>query len=222
MELYHGSTQILAKPTIDGGRADNDYGKGFYCTQSVPLAMEWACKESTRDAFINKYYLDTEGLKICNLSGPGFNVLNWIALLMNNRNVNLKSTSAEEFSAYILDNFLPDISRYDAIAGYRADDSYFSIARSFLENSISVRQLGKALKLGKLGEQFVLKSEKAFERILYLGYMKVPYDEYHAKRIQRDRQARYAFLDLETELDKDLFMIDIIRGKIKNDDPRLR
>ena len=42
--------------------------------------------------------------------------------------------------------------------GYRADDSYFSFASDFINGAISYRQLCNAMCLGKLGQQFVLKS----------------------------------------------------------------
>lgn len=54
---------------------------------------------------------------------------------------------------------------YDVIIGYRADDSYFSFASAFLNNTISLAQLERAMFLGKLGEQVVLKSERAFSQL---------------------------------------------------------
>lgn len=62
------------------------------------------------------------------------------------------------------DNFLIDITGYDVIIGYRADDSYFSFARAFINNEISLTQLSYAMKLGKLGEQIVLKVQKHLKR----------------------------------------------------------
>ena len=69
---------------------------------------------------------------------------------------------------YIFDNFNVDYKNYDIIKGYRADDSYFSFARSFVSNEISLKQLGYAMRLGKLGEQYVLKSKKAFDTIKFI------------------------------------------------------
>ena len=69
---------------------------------------------------------------------------------------------------YLLSFFLPDISKYDFLIGYRADDSYFSFAQDFVAGAISYRQLGEAMRLGKLGEQIVLMSKRAFERIKYI------------------------------------------------------
>lgn len=109
------------------------------------------------------------------------------------------------------------------IIGYRADDSYFSFARAFINNEISLTQLSYAMKLGKLGEQIVLKSPKAFEEIRFLSYSVVDNTEYYAKRKSRDEEARAAF---RAELDKEdingLYMRDILREEVKKDDPRLQ
>ena len=49
----------------------------------------------------------------------------------------------------------------DLVIGYRADDSYFSFVKDFLNNRISLAQLQQALKLGTVGEQIVIKSQRA-------------------------------------------------------------
>ena len=124
---------------------------------------------------------------------------------------------------YLIEHFLPDFEGYDAIIGYRADDSYFSFARSFVSNEISLRQLALAMKLGKLGEQFVLKSEKAFEAIRFLDYTVADNTIYYAKRKARDDEARAAYQrEFEIEDLNGIFMRDIIREEMKPDDIRLR
>ncbi len=40
--IYHGSKQIVEVPTFGLGRKNNDFGLGFYCTESNDLAKEWA------------------------------------------------------------------------------------------------------------------------------------------------------------------------------------
>lgn len=87
------------------------------------------------------------------------------------------------------EHFLVDIDDYDAIIGYRADDSYFSFARAFANNEISLGQLNHAMRLGKLGEQFVLKSPKAFESIKFLSYKSADNTVYYARRKVRDDEA---------------------------------
>ena len=38
---------------------------------------------------------------------------------------------------YIIDNFGIDLKDYDVVIGYRADDSYFAFAESFVQNVLS-------------------------------------------------------------------------------------
>ena len=64
--ILHGTDHIIEVPDINIGNAHNDYGKGFYCTQSFEMAKEWACKQNT-DGFVNRYSLTTDGLRILNL-----------------------------------------------------------------------------------------------------------------------------------------------------------
>jgi hypothetical protein len=220
--LYHGSADIIEKPLFGKGKAYNDYGRGFYCTEHIELAKEWACGENI-DGFLNKYEIDTSDLKILNLSAEGYTILNWLAILMCNRKTRLSTPLAKRGKEYLINNFLPEYKSYDAIIGYRADDSYFSFARSFVSNEISLKQLGVAMKLGKLGEQFVLKSQNAFDTIKFIEYEVADNTVYYAKRKSRDDEARAAYLkELENEDLNGIFMRDIIREEMKPNDPRLR
>ena len=225
MLLYHGSQEIVARPTYGLGSDRNDYGKGFYCTERLDLAKEWACP-TTKDGFVNKYELNMSDLKILYLNKDGYHILNWIALLLNNRIFSKRSPIARQANEYMLKEFLPDISEYDVICGYRADDSYFSYARDFLNNTISIDQLARAMKLGELGEQVVLISPKAFTQIQFLGYEIVDGHIYYPRRMERENRARTAYLNnhgADFEVSKqDMFIRDIVMGKVKNDDSRLQ
>jgi len=111
------------------------------------------------------------------------------------------------------------------MVGYRADDSYFSFASDFVNNTLSLRDLSRAMHLGKLGEQVVLMSRMAFDRIEFQGYVAADRRVYYYRRIDRDRRARSDYADAKKDLPalrSDLFVLDIIREDMKNDDPRLR
>ena len=155
MRLYHGSVNMIEEPEFGVGNSKNDYGQGFYCTEHIELAKEWACAEN-RDGFANEYELETDGLIIINLSDARCHILNWLAILLENRTFVIERGLALTAKDYILSEFLPEYKNADVIRGYRADDSYFSFASAFLNNTISLEQLGKAMTLGKLGEQVVL------------------------------------------------------------------
>ena len=206
------------------GSETNDYGRGFYCTESSELAKEWACP-TVKDGFANKYEFDISDLKVLYLNKEGYNILNWIAILLKYRVFPKRSPIARQASKYLLEEFLPDISDYDVIWGYRADDSYFSYAKDFLNNTISVNQLAQAMKLGELGEQVVLMTPKAFEKIQFIEYEIADGSIYNQKRMAREDRARKTYLsehgsDFEIGAE-DLFVRDIISQKVKNDDPRL-
>ena len=134
--LYHGSNHIIKTPIYGEGKEYNDYGKGFYCTQHIELAKEWACTQNT-DGYVNKYEIDTTGLSILKLSSDEYSILHWLALLVNYRKFRISTPLMKLGVDWLLKHFLIDISKYDIIIGYRADDSYFSFAKAFLNNEIS-------------------------------------------------------------------------------------
>lgn len=220
--IYHGSQQIVEVPKFGIGKKYNDYGQGFYCTEHPELAKEWACTENI-DGYANKYEMDTDGLAILNLSADEYTILHWLALLMKYRRFRISTPVMKRGADWLREHFLIDLTSYDVVVGYRADDSYFSFARSFVNNEISLAQLSYAMRLGRLGEQFVLKSPAAFEKIRFVSYEIADNTEYYAKRKARDDEARASF---RAELERDdidgLYMRDIIREEVKPDDPRLR
>ena len=223
MILYHGSEKIIEAPQFGKGNLHNDYGRGFYCTEDEELAKEWACSNN-RDGFANKYELDMDGLNVLYLNSDKYILLNWLAVLAKNRTYWENSTVSEMAKKYIAENFLIDTSPYDVIIGYRADDSYFSFAQDFVSGAISYRQLGEAMRLGKLGEQIVLMTEKAFKNVKYISNSPADADVYYKKKKERDKLARLEYRHAKSEslLADELFIVDIIREGMKQDDERLR
>lgn len=223
MIIYHGSEKIIEKPIYGKGNLRNDYGRGFYCTESEELAKEWACSNN-KNGFANKYELDTENLDILYLNSDNYNILNWLAILTKNRTYWENSTISEVAKKYIAENFMVNTEGYDVIIGYRADDSYFSFARDFVSGTISYSQLSEAMKLGELGEQVVLISKKAFENIKFIANSPADVQVYYTRKKERDRLARKKYRETKSmeNLKDELFMIDIIREGMKQNDPRLR
>lgn len=222
IRLYHGSENIIEQPLYGRGSSRNDYGKGFYCTESMELAKEWACSKGS-DGFANAYDLQMTGLKVLRLNRPPYNVLNWLAILADNRTYWEKNSISENAKNYLKENFLIDLAIYDIIIGYRADDSYFSFAKNFVSNAISLPQLQEAMRLGKLGEQIVLRSEQAFRQITFIDATPAEANEYYAKKAARDRAAQKEYRNRvrsQSHTDE-LLMIDIMREGIKDGDERL-
>lgn len=133
-------------PVFGEGKTYNDYGLGFYCTEHIELAKEWACA-SDKDGYANHYQLDMTGLSVLNLN-----------------------------------------------------------------------DLGEAMKLGKLGEQVVLKSRKAFEALTFVDAFEENKEEYYAKYKLRDEEARNRYREIAAQplAEKETYVIDIIRNNWKN------
>ena len=223
MLVYHGSDHIIEKPAYNGSKRTNDYGYGFYTTESIELAKEWACSDQ-RNGFANIYEFNPEGLSMLCLNSPEYNILNWLAILTKYRSYWQNGSIAEEAKNYLQQHFFVDPAPYDVIIGYRADDSYFTFAQDFVAGTISLKKLSEAMRLGKLGEQIVLKSEKAFEHIRFVGAEPADAETYYEKKALRDREARRAYRStrqVSNELNE-FYMIDIMREGIENGDPRLR
>lgn len=219
--IYHGSKNIIEKPYYHGGKLQNDYGYGFYCTESLELAKEWASNNKETNGYANKYSIDLVGLKILDLSNEKYSILNWMAILLKFRTFDLSNEMSIKAKEYLLNNFYIDVNDYDIVIGYRADDSYFSFAKDFLNNTISVQKLKKAMELGKLGKQVVIISELAFAELKFEGTEEVESLEYYEKRKSRDIEAKEQYLKNtrnSTSLIDDIFILDIIRRGFKNGD----
>lgn len=223
LTIYHGSEKIIQKPVFGFGNKYNDYGLGFYCTESIELAKEWACS-SELDGYANEYTIQTKGLKILSLTSGDYSILNWLFVLLQNRKFRIDSEIASQAKKYIENNFVVEYRNYDIIQGYRADDSYFSFANAFLSNTISISQLEQAMVLGKLGEQIVAISKEAFECIQFVKAVPASKEQYYPKKLSRDTSAREEFRKEKSRgnILTEKYMIDIIREGWKNDDDRLQ
>ena len=222
--IYHGSQQIVEVPKFGIGKKYNDYGQGFYCTENMELAKEWACPVKN-DGYSNKYIFHFEGMNVMHLTKGEFNILNWLAILLAHRKFDITSPVGNHARDYILSRFMPDTTDVDVMIGYRADDSYFSFAEDFVNNTISLRDLTLAMQLGTLGEQVVLLSKRSFKQIEFVGYEAADYRKYYYRRAQRDKHARASYYSRKKNLQQlmdDIFVLDIIREDMKHDDPRLQ
>lgn len=217
IDLYHGSDHVIEHPVYGGGKAHNDYGRGFYCTEHLELAKEWACSADS-DGYANHYKLDLTGLSVLNLNAPEYNILNWLAVLLENRKFNVAEGLPQRAKTYLLESFRVDYKKYDIIIGYRANDSYFSYAGDFVNGTLSLSDLSEAMKLGKLGEQVVLKSEKAFEALTFVEAIEAPRKEYFAKYTLRDDEARARYREIASKpvAENEVYVLDIIRNNLKN------
>lgn len=211
--LFHGSSVRVPHPRFGAGNPHNDYGLGFYCTREIDLAREWACP-TLRDGYVNEYMLDMDGLTVLDLESGDYGILDWLSLLVENRRFESSTALMREAKGYLRREHRVNLDGVDLVRGYRADDSYFSFARAFLENRIALRQLERAMRLGSLGIQYVIKSPQAFERIAFVRAEVVDGELWGRRRLERDEAAReeYRTLVRDESFDPDdVFMLDLIR-----------
>lgn len=224
VSLFHGSSRVVARPSLAQARPHNDYGRGFYTTRVRDLAGEWACQRG-QDGFVGEYALWTDGLTVLDLLDGTHGVLEWVALLLKNRHFDLQLPTAVLARQELVERFCPDLSDVDVVVGYRADDSYFSYVRSFVENALPLSALKEALVLGDLGQQTVLVSGRAFGQLSFEGYEPAPAEHYYPRFLDRDEKARSGYFDLlkrQRPALSDLFVLDILREEMTAGDPRLQ
>lgn len=155
-------------PTFGFGDDKHDYGRGFYLTENFGLAKEWAvCRPNDTNGWVHKYELDTVGLKILDFQKK--DVLFWLAELMKHRDA-AGSKRYRMLAKKFIEKYGTNTSGYDIIKGWRANASYFYIAKEFVRDNID---------LDILDELF-----------------SVNYDEFNEKYNQRDITARKNMRDL--------------------------
>lgn len=162
--VYHGSDHVLKSPIYQGGKADNDYGNGFYTTEYEDRARSWAALNGVPEhCIVNEYDLDITDLKVMDLNAYG--VLAWIAEVVANRGMNQEA--ANIVGERLIKLYRVDSKQADIITGYRADDSYTQVIEAFLLNQLNVEEVRRLFYKGSLGNQIFLKSEKAFQHIIW-------------------------------------------------------
>lgn len=194
--LYHGTPNKIVTPVFGGGEEKHDYGKGFYLTENVDLAKEWAvCRPQEENGWVHKYELDCDSLKIFDFQEVS--IMAWLAELMKHRDA-AESKRYKMLAAKFIDKYGIDTSNYDVIKGWRANASYFYIAKEFVRDNIDVEILEELLSLGGLGIQYCIKSELAYENLREIrdGLLSVAYSEFNQKYNQRDDNARKRMRDL--------------------------
>lgn len=194
--LYHGTSDKIVQPTYGQGDEKHDYGRGFYLTESQELAKEWAvCRPNDTNGWLHKYELDTDGLKI--LAFEQNNILAWLAELMKHRDA-ADSKRYRMLANKFIAKYGIDTSEYDVIKGWRANASYFYIAKEFVRDNIDMDILEELMSLGGLGIQYCMKSELAFSNLHEVpdSMIAVDYSEFNEKYNQRDIAARKRMKEL--------------------------
>lgn len=194
--LFHGTPNRIVVPTFGKGEEKHDYGQGFYLSESINLAKEWAvCRPNEEKGWVHKYELETDGLRILDFQDKG--VLPWLAELMKHRDA-ADSKRYRMLAKKFIEKYGVDTESYDIIRGWRANASYFYIAKEFVRDNIDMDILEELLSLGGLGIQYCIKTELAYSGLHEVeeDLLEVPYAEFNEKYNQRDLTARQKMREL--------------------------
>mgnify|MGYP001026097121 FL=1 len=188
--LYHGSSNETVMPKFGLGEERHDYGKGFYLTESLELAKEWAVyRPNALNGWVHEFELDTDELKI--LDFQEYSALTWLAELMKHRDA-ADSKRYRILSKQFIDKFGISTEEYDVIKGWRANASYFYIAKAFVRDEVDIDILEELLALGGLGIQYCVKTERAYKKLSEHSDVlrSVDFAEFNKKYNRRDMLAR--------------------------------
>ena len=224
--IYHGASRIVRAPAFSLGSTYNDFGMGFYCTDSRELAAQWAAGDGS-DGFVNSYRIDDTGLRILDLGSPQYCLLHWLGILLNFREFDTLNSRAYQARDYIRTAFAISQQNYDCIIGPRADNVNFTFAQSFLNGEISYRLLSESIRIGVPDRQFVLRSNRAFDRLLFTGYDTVKSIRESPARLSREHKAlehlsRAMLAAPGRKNSQELYIAQIMDENIREYDPRLR
>ena len=214
--IFHGSDHVVESPSygFEKAKSHNDYGLGFYCTQELDMAKEWA-NRSTQNGFANKYSIDERGLKILDLCDKSkYNVLNWIAILLHNRELSEDDRLDYEEELAFLERYYVPTDEYDVVIGYRADDAYFRFPLMFVRGVLTYAKLETIYALGDLGKQYALVSEKAFRNLRFIDAIPAEpnfQERYWTRKDSADRS--YRTLEREEKRSRGIRIRDLMEEK---------
>lgn len=160
------------------------------------MAKEWAVsKPNDQNSWVHKYELDIQDLKCFDFQEH--NILSWLAELMKHRDAS-DSKRYKVLSGKFISKYGINLDEYDVIKGWRANASYFYIAKEFVRDNIDIDILEELLSLGDLGIQYCIKSKLAYSKLVEMPdqLIKVEYQKFNTDYNERDVNARKRMYDL--------------------------
>ena len=152
MKLFHGSTSVVEKPCVALGRANLDFGRGFYLTNLEAQAVSWASRplNASKRKFVNVYEFD-----LTNVLQSGYRCTRfpeydgrWSDFVVSNR----KGGEAWK--------------DFDAIEGGIANDRVFNTIELYSSGLISKEEALPRLIYEKPNNQICILSQEVADRFL--------------------------------------------------------
>lgn len=158
--LFHGAkTDIEGEISLDKSKETNDFGKGFYCGESLEQSAMFVAGYPKSSLYIVQF-------EKTNLKSLELNVdRDWMLLIAYFRN---KLTEYKDHPM-ILD-LLSKLEDIDYIIAPIADNKMFEIIDSFIDGEITDVQCQHCLSATNLGNQYVFKTNRALSQLEILRH----------------------------------------------------
>ena len=130
--MYHGTNTVIGKINLDKSRLRTDFGKGFYLTDSIETAQNWAARRVSvvgGTATIIRYDVSND---FFSLSGKRFESVpsyEWLDFIVMNRNRDANSNSTSE-----------PRHAYNWVSGPIADDKIADVVEDYLIGDINAEE----------------------------------------------------------------------------------
>lgn len=159
IQLFHGSTVAVRKPSLRPGRPNADFGKGFYTTSNYEQAVRWAHikqeREESRRAIVSVYEFDET--------------------LLDREDVNIRRFigADEPWLYFVTDCRKSRRHNYDLVQGPVANDKVFTTVNLFESGVLSANAAILQLKAYKTYDQLSFHTQKVIESLKYIESFEV-------------------------------------------------
>lgn len=171
--LFHGTNILFSEIDLSKANATSDFGRGFYLTNILEQAVEWAgqrrriqfdgelsVREYLRSAYVLKYELSFDELKKHNMNLKVFSEYDreWLdIILLGRRHLDINDHEVEDVS-----NLL---NEYDIIAGPMADNNLNAKLNRYARHPYDRNILLDEIKMVKENYQIVFKTTKSLNAL---------------------------------------------------------
>lgn len=148
MLLYHTGFDEIRDVDLHRGRANADFGQGFYLTDNRDFSMRWARERKGKKTLLNIYELDIDSSLLIKVFDRDES---WFSYIYANRRA------------------VPDsLSEYDIIRGPIACDTIYDVMGITTSGLLTKEVSLKLLMLGPIYRQIVIKTDRALEHLRFI------------------------------------------------------
>ena len=165
--LFHGAkTYIDGRISIEKSKSTNDFGRGFYCGESLEQSAMFVANYPESSLYILEF--DKTDLSYTQLNVDR----EWMLLIAYFRN------KLNDYAKHpVILDLLSKLEGVDYIVAPIADNRMFEIIDSFIDGEITDVQCQHCLSATNLGNQYVFVTDKALSQLQILRHCYLASDE---------------------------------------------